>query len=37
MYFNGRRQFVPVGSPQDRTDDDGAYRLRALPPGTYLV
>jgi hypothetical protein len=37
MYFNGRRQFVPTGAVQVRTDDDGSYRLRALAPGTYLV
>src|SRR5581483_3028902 len=37
MYFNGRRQFVPTGANQVRTDDDGSYRLRALAPGTYLV
>ena len=37
MYFNGRRQFVPVGGAQVRTDDDGSYRLRALAPGMYLV
>ncbi len=37
MYFNGRRQFVPTGANQVRTDDDGSYRLRSLAPGTYLV
>jgi protocatechuate 3,4-dioxygenase beta subunit len=37
MYFNGRRQFVPTGSPAVRTDDAGQYRLLGLAPGSYLV
>jgi Carboxypeptidase regulatory-like domain len=37
MYFNGRRQFVPVGGPPLRTDDAGQYRVLGLAPGSYLV
>ena len=37
MYFNGRRQFVPTGGPNVRTDDAGQYRLLGLAPGSYLV
>jgi len=37
MYFNGRRQFVPTGAPQVRTDDAGQYRLLGLAPGAYIV
>lgn len=37
MYFNGRRQLVPTGGGQVRTDDAGQYRLLGLAPGTYYV
>jgi len=37
MYFNGRRQFVPTGAAQVRTDDAGQYRLLGLQPGAYMV
>jgi hypothetical protein len=38
IYFDGHRQFVPTGQgPLVRTDDDGAYRLVGLVPGTYIV
>ena len=37
MYFNGRRQFVPTGSGQVRTDDAGQYRLLGLAPGSYFI
>jgi carboxypeptidase family protein len=37
MFRDGRRQLVPVGSPQDRSGDDGEFRLSGLAPGTYYV
>jgi hypothetical protein len=38
IYFDGRRQLVPVSAgPRTRTDDDGEYRLVGLVPGTYVV
>jgi hypothetical protein len=38
IYFDGHRQFVPTGQgPLVRTDDDGAFRLVGLVPGTYIV
>jgi len=36
-YWQGRRRLVPAGSFVGRTDDEGAYRLSGLTPGTYLV
>jgi hypothetical protein len=37
MFRDGRRRLVPVGAPQNRTDDDGEFRLTGLAPGTYYV
>ena len=37
MFRDGQRRLVPVGSPNDRTDDDGEYRLTGLAPGAYYV
>jgi hypothetical protein len=35
-YERGQRRFTPVGVA-DQTDDTGAFRLYALPPGDYFV
>jgi hypothetical protein len=37
MFRDGQRRLVPVGRPQNRTDDDGEFRLTSLAPGTYYV
>ena len=37
MFRDGQRRLVPVGSPQNRTDDDGVFRLSGLAPGTYYL
>jgi Carboxypeptidase regulatory-like domain len=37
MYFEGRRQLVPMAGGITRTDDAGQYRIPALVPGTYFV
>jgi protocatechuate 3,4-dioxygenase beta subunit len=37
MFRDGRRQLVLIGSPQNRTDDVGQYRLLGLAPGSYYV
>lgn len=36
-YAAGRRQLVPVGVTERRTDDRGEYRLFGMPPGAYIV
>jgi hypothetical protein len=36
MFMAARRQLVPVGRATF-TDDEGTYRVTALPPGTYVV
>jgi len=36
-YLAGRRQLVPVGPSERRTDDRGEYRLFGMPPGAYVV
>jgi protocatechuate 3,4-dioxygenase beta subunit len=35
-YWQGRRRFVPAGTPA-RTDDAGQYRIVGLAPGSYYV
>ena len=38
MYFEGRRQLVPMfGAGNTQTDDAGQYRILGLVPGTYYV
>src|SRR5438874_6935551 len=37
MFRDGQRRLVRVGGPQNRTDDDGEFRLTGLAPGTYYV
>ena len=37
MFRDGQRRLVRVGAPQNRTDDDGEFRLTGLAPGTYYV
>jgi hypothetical protein len=37
MFRDGSRRLVPVGSPRNTTDDDGAFRLTGLAPGMYFV
>lgn len=36
-YLAGRRQLVPVGPTERRTDDRGEYRLFGMPPGAYIL
>ena len=36
-YRAGRRQLVPVGPSERRTDDRGEYRLFGMPPGAYIL
>jgi len=37
MFRDGQRRLVPIGSPNNRTGDDGEYRLAGLAAGTYYV
>jgi len=37
VFLNGRRQLMPVGSGDTRTDEAGQFRLLSLPPGRYFV
>ena len=37
MFRDGQRRLVPVGAVQNRSDDDGEFRLTGLTPGTYYV
>jgi carboxypeptidase family protein len=37
MFRDGQRRLVPIGTAQNRTDDDGEFRVTGLAPGTYYV
>ncbi len=37
IFRDGQRRLVPVGVPQNRSDEDGEFRLTGLAPGMYYV